>query len=423
MNQVPRSGIDWQQGQSNQHDFPVTPELYILIVVVLTALAFDFTNGFHDTANAMATSIATGALKPRVAVALSAALNLLGAFLSIQVALTVSNKIISIQGPNGEPVPGLMGTPILVIIFAGLVGGILWNLTTWLFGLPSSSSHALFGGLIGAAIAALGLGGVKWDGVITSIIIPAVASPVIAGTVAGIGTWIVFKIVASIPERRRDSGFRWGQVGSASLVSLAHGTNDAQKTMGVITLALIAYGSWTSTSSIPTWVKIACALTIAAGTYVGGWRVIRTLGKGLVEISSPQGMAAETSSAVIILSSSHLGMALSTTHVATGSILGSGVGKHAPVRWGVAGRMAIAWVITLPAAAIVGAVCWFIANALGGALGVTAVLAILIAASAAMFVRSRRNAINPQNVNAKWEGGLTPADEAAGARTPVSTDA
>src|SRR5512132_4052401 len=245
--------------------------LLILCVVVLTALAFDFTNGFHDTANAMATSVATGALKPKAAVALSAILNLVGAFLSIQVALTVSNKIISIQGPNGEPVPGLMGVPMLVIILAGLVGGILWNLLTWLFGLPSSSSHALFGGLIGATIAALGMSGVKWDGVITSIVLPAVFAPLVAGLVAGLGTWVVFKIVTTVPERRRDDGFRWGQVGSASLVSLAHGTNDAQKTMGVITLALVAYGSWTNLQAIPIWVKIACAVAMAAGTWVGGW--------------------------------------------------------------------------------------------------------------------------------------------------------
>jgi inorganic phosphate transporter, PiT family len=304
------------------------------------------------------------------------------------------------------------------------VGGILWNLATWLFGLPSSSSHALFGGLIGSAIAALGIGGVKWDGVITSIIVPAVASPVIAGTVAGLGTWIVFKIVTSIPEARRDAGFRWGQVGSASLVSLAHGTNDAQKTMGVITLALIAYGSWTNVHAIPAWVKIACAVTIAAGTWIGGWRVIRTLGKGLVEITSPQGMAAETASAAIILSSSHLGMALSTTHVATGSILGSGVGKPgAQVRWAVAGRMGIAWLITMPAAGLVGALCWFIIHGLGGSvLGVSVVFAILVAAAAGMFIRSRKTAINPDNVNAEWEGGLVPADERAD-RPTVSTGA
>ena len=392
----------------------MTEALFILVVVIVTALAFDFTNGFHDTGNAMATSIATGALKPKVAVALSASLNLVGAFLSIEVALTVSNKVVSIQDSSGVPIESLMGTPILTIVFAGLVGGILWNLTTWLLGLPSSSSHALFGGLIGAAIASLGLGGVKWDGVITSILIPAFFAPLVAGTVAGIGTWLVYRLVTKIPEARRDAGFRWGQIGSASLVSLAHGTNDAQKTMGVITLALIAYGSWTDTHSIPFWVKAACALAIAAGTYIGGWRVIRTLGKGLVEIHSPQGMAAETASAAIILSSSHLGMALSTTHVATGSILGSGVGKRgAEVRWGVAGRMVVAWVTTLPAAAIVGALCWYLAHGIGGAVGTGVVFAILVAASAWMFLRSRKTAINPDNVNAEWEGGLAVTEQQA----------
>jgi PiT family inorganic phosphate transporter len=365
----------------------------------------------------MATSVSTGALKPKAAVALSAILNLVGAFLSIEVALTVSNKIIAIQGPNGAPVPGLMGVPMLVIILCGLVGGILWNLLTWLFGLPSSSSHALFGGLIGATIAALGLSGVKWDGVITSIVLPAVFAPVVAGLVAGLGTWLVFKIVTSVPERRRDEGFRWGQVGSASLVSLAHGTNDAQKTMGVITLALVAYGSWTNLHAIPLWVKIACAIAIAAGTWVGGWRIIRTLGKGLVEIKSPQGMAAETSSAVIILSSSHLGMALSTTQVASGSILGSGVGRRVPVRWGVFGRMVVAWILTLPSAGIVGALCWFVANGIGGTFGVIVVFGILVLGAAYMFLRSRRSSITPDNVNAEWEGGLAPAPEREPAKT------
>jgi PiT family inorganic phosphate transporter len=395
----------------------VTEALFILCIVVVTALAFDFTNGFHDTANAMATSVATGALKPKAAVALSAILNLAGAFLSIQVALTVSNKIIAIQGPNGAPVPGLMGVPMLVIILCGLVGGILWNLLTWLFGLPSSSSHALFGGLIGATIAALGVGGVKWDGVISSIVLPAIFAPVVAGLVAGLGTWVVFKIVTNVPMERRDSGFRWGQVGSASLVSLAHGTNDAQKTMGVITLALVAYGSWTNLQAVPFWVKAACAVAIAAGTWVGGWRVIRTLGKGLVEISSPQGMAAETSSAVIILSSSHLGMALSTTQVASGSILGSGVGRRVPVRWGVFGRMVVAWLLTLPSAGLVGAACWFLADGIGGVLGVIVVFGILVLGAAFMFLRSRRSAITPDNVNAEWEGGLAPALEREPAKT------
>ena len=399
----------------------MTEALFILIIVVVTALAFDFTNGFHDTANAMATSIATGALKPKVAVTLSAILNLLGAFLSIEVALTVSNKVVNIQGANGSPVPGLMGIPILIIVFAGLVGGILWNLLTWLLGLPSSSSHALFGGLIGSAVAALGVHGVKWDGVITSIVIPGIAAPVVACLVATVGTWLIYHIASNVHEQRLETGFRWGQIGSASLVSLAHGTNDAQKTMGVITLSLIAYGSWTDLNAIPFWVKATCAMAIAAGTYVGGWRVIRTLGKGLVEIASPQGMAAEASSAAIILSSSHLGMALSTTQVATGSILGSGVGKKgAEVRWGVAGRMAVAWVITLPSAGLVGALCWTLANGIGGALGVTVVFAILLAASGGIYARSRRTPINPDNVNDEWQGGLAPAPHTAPVTAGIS---
>lgn len=377
--------------------------LFILTVVVVTALAFDYTNGFHDTANAMATSIATGALEPKTAVGLSAILNLVGAFLSIEVALTVSNKVIDIQGPDGAPLAALMGTPILTIVFAGLVGGILWNLLTWLLGLPSSSSHALFGGLIGATIAALGLDGVKWGGVLEKVILPAVAAPVVAGLIAAVGTWLIYRIVANIPDEHRESGFRWGQIGSASLVSLAHGTNDAQKTMGVITLALIASGDWTDTASVPFWVKASCALAIALGTWMGGWRIIRTLGKGLVEIDSPQGMAAEAASAAIILSSSHLGMALSTTHVATGSILGTGVGrKGAAVRWGVAGRMAVAWLLTLPAAGAVGAVCWYLAASIGGSLGVGVVFAILCGASLWMYLHSRKAPVDHMNVNDDW---------------------
>jgi PiT family inorganic phosphate transporter len=377
--------------------------LFILSVVVVTALAFDYTNGFHDTANAMATSIATGALPPKTAVGLSAILNLIGAFLSIEVALTVSNKVIDIQGPDGAPLAALMGTPILTIVFAGLVGGILWNLATWLLGLPSSSSHALFGGLIGATIAALGLDGVKWAGVMEKVILPAVAAPVVAGLVAAVGTYLIYRIVANIPDEHREAGFRWGQIGSASLVSLAHGTNDAQKTMGVITLALIASGDWSDTESVPFWVKASCAIAIALGTWMGGWRIIRTLGKGLVEIDSPQGMAAEAASAAIILSSSHLGMALSTTHVATGSILGTGVGrKGAAVRWGVAARMAVAWLLTLPAAGAVGAACWYLSHSIGGSLGVGVTFGILCAASLWMYLHSRKAPVDHMNVNDDW---------------------
>ncbi|MEV4510222.1 inorganic phosphate transporter [Dactylosporangium sp. NPDC049525] len=399
----------------------MTETTVVLILVIVTALGFDFTNGFHDTANAMATSIATNALRPKVAVLLSGILNLVGAFLSVEVALTVSNAVVKIQNSNGTPKPDLVadgGSALLLIILAGLVGGITWNLLTWLLGLPSSSSHALFGGLIGASIAGLGWAGVNWngngtklDGVVGKVILPAIMSPVIAGVIAAVGTWVIYRITTGVARRFTDNGFRWGQIGSASLVSLAHGTNDAQKTMGVITLALIATGDWTDTKSIPFWVKAACAVTIALGTYLGGWRIIRTLGKGLVEISPPQGLAAESASAAVILTSSHLGFALSTTHVATGSILGSGVGRPgALVRWAVAGRMVAAWLTTLPAAAVVGALMWWIGHAIGGLAGAVAIFVLLVAAAAYMYLRSRREPVDHNNVNDDWDARRELAD-------------
>ncbi|WP_154593734.1 anion permease [Arsenicicoccus cauae] len=401
----------------------VDVSLILLVLVVVTALAFDFTNGFHDTGNAMATSIATGALKPKTAVALSGLLNLIGAFLSVEVALTVTNAVIKIQNKDGSPITSLVsdhGQALLLIVLAGLIGGIVWNLLTWLLGLPSSSSHALFGGLIGSTIAGIGWAGVKWngdgsklDGVLGKVIMPALLSPVIAAVVAAAGTWLIYKITEGVNERWKESGFRWGQIGSASLVSLAHGTNDAQKTMGVITLALIAYGSHTDTHSVPFWVKLSCALAIALGTYLGGWRIIRTLGKGLVEIASPQGMAAESASAAVILTSSHLGFALSTTHVATGSILGTGIGKKgAEVRWGVAARMVAAWFITLPAAALVGAVMWFVGHTVGGLAGVITIFAVLCLLSGYMYHRSRQAPVDHNNVNDDWDASGVPAETA-----------
>ncbi|UJC77674.1 anion permease [Rhodococcus erythropolis] len=374
----------------------MTAELVILLVVVVTALAFDFTNGFHDTGNAMATSIATGALKPKVAVTLSAILNLVGAFLSVEVAATVAKGVVNLGAVSGQD--------LLLIVFAGLVGGIIWNLATWLLGLPSSSSHALFGGLIGAAIASIGMGGVEWGGVLTKVVVPAILAPVVAALVAGVGTKLVYRITASVKEDERERGFRFGQIGTASLISLAHGTNDAQKTMGVIFLALVAHGTITAETEMPFWVKFTCAVAIALGTYLGGWRIIRTLGKGLVEIAAPQGLAAEASSAAIILTSSHLGLPLSTTHVATGSILGTGIGrKGAEVRWGVAGRMAAAWLITLPSAAVVGAICWALAHLIGGLAGVLVVFAALIAFAIFMYIRSRKEPVDAANVTAEWD--------------------
>ena len=400
----------------------MTTELIILVIVVLTALAFDFTNGFHDTGNAMATSIATGALKPKTAVALSASLNLVGAFLSVEVARSVGSGIVNLDRIDVTT----DGPALMLIVFTGLVGGILWNVLTWLLGLPSSSSHALFGGLIGSAIVAIGFDGVQWMGVLSKIIVPAVLSPVIAAIVAATGTWLVYRIAAPVADDRKHGGFRKGQVATASLMSLAHGTNDAQKTMGVIFLALVASGTLNNDDAIPLWVKASCAIAIALGTYLGGWRIIRTLGKGIVEVDTPQGVAADGASAAIILTSSHFGMALSTTHVASGSILGSGLGrKGAEVRWSVAGRMVVAWLITLPAAAIVGALTWLIGhglNALTGTqfIGEMTVFALLVIFCFLMWRHSQKDNIDASNVTGDWdekEGAAVTSAEASADQT------
>ena len=409
----------WQQNER------VTAELLILALLIATALAFDFTNGFHDTGNAMATSIATGALRPKTAVLLAGILNLVGAFLSVEVAVTVTTSVLKVQDTStGALLPTIDASTGLTIIFAGLIGGILWNLLTWLFGIPSSSSHALFGGLIGAGLAALGTSGVNWSGITAKVLIPAVAAPLIAAVVAGCGTWLVYRITRNVVEHRRRQGFRWGQIATASLVALSHGTNDAQKTMGVIALALITTGHLggdVAADGLPFWIVFSCAVAIGLGTYLGGWRVIRTLGKGLVEIESPQGFAAEASSAAIILSSSAAGMALSTTHVATGSILGSGVGKPgAEVRWAVAGRMALAWLVTLPAAGLVGALSFWLAHGTelmtGSALaGDGLIFAVLVALSFYMWLRAQQRKVDHSNVNADW-------DDATNSVLPVDPD-
>ncbi|MET9684896.1 inorganic phosphate transporter [Streptomyces coeruleorubidus] len=360
---------------------------FLVAVVIVTALAFDFTNGFHDTANAMATSIATGALAPRTAVLISGVLNVVGAFLSTEVAKTISGGIVD----DTLVTPGM--------IFAGLVGAILWNLLTWLVGLPSSSSHALFGGLIGAVWVGAGSHGVNFGKVVEKVLVPAVVSPVVAGVAALLATYLAYRLTDRARKESVTKGFRIGQIASASLVSLAHGTNDAQKTMGVITLTLISAGALGHDAGPPLWVIASAGLAIGLGTYLGGWRIIRTMGKGLTEIQSPQGFAAETASTTVILTSAHLGFALSTTQVASGSILGAGLGRRlAEVRWGVAGRMAVAWLITLPAAALVGGVAASVVQG-GGDLG-TAVVALVGAALAAgIVVVSRRNPVHAHNVN------------------------
>ena len=362
--------------------------LVIVGLVIVTALTFDFTNGFHDTANAMATSIATGALKPKTAVIAAGTLNLVGAFLSVEVAKTISGGLINEQVVTIAP----------EFILAGLIGAIIWNLLTWLVGLPSSSSHALFGGLVGAVIIGAGVEGVNFAAVITKILVPALVSPVVAGLAAFCAVKLIFTVVKHMSEKQIESGFRHGQTVTACLVALSHGTNDAQKTMGIITLTLIAVGLQPSGSGPELWVVAICGLAIAAGTYMGGWRVIRTLGKGLTEISTPQGFAAEAASATTILVSSHLGFALSTTQVCSGSIIGSGLGKKGnPVNWGVAARMAIAWLVTFPAAGIVGALACALAKT--GVWGTVATIAIAVFVALVIFRLSKRNPVNSGNVN------------------------
>lgn len=363
----------------------------IVVLVILLALFFDFTNGFHDTANAMATPIATGALKPKTAVLLAAVLNLVGAFLSTEVSKTVSHGIIREETIQGDV--------FLPMIFAGLIGAITWNMLTWLLGLPSSSSHALFGGLIGATLVGVGVGGIDFGMVLSKIILPALIAPLTAGIIAFAATKLAYSLTRRYdgkPDGR--DGFRWGQIFTSSLVALAHGTNDAQKTMGVITLALITVGWQSSDQADPyLWVIIACAVTIALGTYLGGWRIIRTLGKGLTEVKPAQGFSAESSTAATILASSAFGFALSTTQVASGSVIGSGLGRRgSTVRWRTAGRIAIGWLLTLPAAGAVGALAALLITWLGNwGIAIDAVLALAVIIG--LFLRSRRDAVTHAN--------------------------
>jgi PiT family inorganic phosphate transporter len=358
----------------------------VVIAVVLTALAFDFTNGFHDTANAMATSIATGALRPRTAVLLAGGLNLIGAFLSVQVALTISSGLVDEVQITPE------------VIFGGLVGAILWNLLTWLLGLPSSSSHALFGGLIGATWVFAGSGAIHFSNVVGKVLVPLALSPIVAGVVAMIATAVAYRLAARGDRRTLTRGFQKAQVVSASMVALAHGTNDAQKTMGVITLTLITVGLLPAHSAPPMWVVAAAGLAIAAGTAMGGWRIIQTLGRRISEIESPQGFAAETASTAVILSASHLGLALSTTQVTTGAVLGSAAGRRpVVVRWRVVARMVGIWLLTLPAAATVGALAAWVAAS--GTAGTVAVAAFLIVAAGVIYGLSRRTPVSASTVN------------------------
>ena len=320
----------------------------ILVLVIGTALAFDFTNGFHDTANVVATSISTGAARPQVAIAAASVLNFAGAFISISVAATVANDVV-----NAAAI-----TP--TIVFAGLIGAIAWNLVTWYFGLPSSSSHALIGGVVGSAVAAAGLDAILAEGLVGKVLIPAVVAPLVAFLVAGLAIGFSYRVVGRQRPGIVTRGYRYGQIVSSGLLALAHGTNDAQKTMGVITLALISAGKLGAEADPPTWVIVASATAIALGTYSGGWRIIKTTGTRIIKMDAAQGFSAQGAGAAVILASTHFGFPLSTTHVINGGVMGSGAGKRlSAVRWGVAGNIVVAWVLTIPAAAAMAALVWF----------------------------------------------------------------
>ena len=364
-------------------------ELFVVITVIAVALIFDFTNGFHDSANAMAGPVATGALKPRTAVILGALLNLVGACLSTEVAKTISGGFFD---------DALITVPM---ILAGLVGAIIWNLITWLFGLPSSSSHALFGGLIGAVVVGAGLASVNGWVIVSKVLLPAIVAPLVAGIAAAWATRLAYRITRKTPSVHSNTGFRYGQAFTASMVALAHGTSDGQKTMGVITLVLIAANLQASGTGPQLWVIIAAGIAIGLGTYSGGWRIMRTMGKGIVEIETPQGAASGAATSATILASAHLGFGLSTTHVSTGSILGSGVGRGAEVRWSVASRMVFAWLLTLPGAGLVGGLAALLADQ--GVVGVIALVVLLAGVCLVIYVLSRRHRVTHANVTDSHE--------------------
>jgi PiT family inorganic phosphate transporter len=319
----------------------------LLVLIVVVALSFDFTNGFQDTANAVALTVSTRALPPRVAVLVAAVANLAGAFTTVAVAKTVGKGIIDTH----------LATETTVL--AALVGAIIWNLIVWRLGLPSSSSHALIGGLIGAALVQSGSKGVQWHGLVHRVLIPAVFSPVFGFFAAFLVLLAIYWIFVRTTPRVVNRGFRFGQVAAGTFVAYVHGANDAQKTMGVIALALYEHGS-ISTFYIPTWVKIAAGVSIGLGTYAGGWRVMRTLGQRVFKIDPPSGFAAQVAGGTILYIATRLGYPVSTTHTISGAVMGAGATKRfSAVRWGVAGNILRAWVLTIPATALIAAVAYW----------------------------------------------------------------
>jgi inorganic phosphate transporter, PiT family len=350
----------------------------VLVIVVATALAFDFTNGFHDTANAIATSVSTRAMSPRTAVAMSSVLNFVGAFISLKVAATVAGGIVD------------AGSITTTVVFAGLIGAIAWNLATWWLGLPSSSSHALIGGVVGAAFVADGPSAIFGDGLVEKVLVPGLVAPILAFTVAALAILVIYRMVGNVRPGPVNRGYRLGQIVTGSMFSLAHGTNDAQKTMGIITLALIAHGDLPADSfDVPFWVIASSAVAIALGTYTGGWRIIRTMGSRIIKMDPAQGFSAQGAGAAVVLTATHLGFPLSTTHVISGGVMGAGAAKRlSAVRWGLAGNIVLAWILTLPAAAAIGGLVYAISSVFGdGALGPIVVSVAVLGLIATIFAR------------------------------------
>ena len=356
----------------------------ILVIVVATALAFGYTNGFHDTANTITTMVSTRAMAPRVAVLYSALLNFAGAFLSLEVAATVAKDFVDPSVVTPE------------IVFGGLIGAVAWNLATWYFGLPSSSSHALIGGLVGAVIVGVGSDGVAGENLVSKLLLPALLAPTLAFIVASVAILVAYRIVGGLSPGPVTRGYRLGQIVSGGLLSVAHGTNDAQKTMGAITLALIANGNLGPGGDTPTWVIVSAATAIALGTYSGGWRLIKTVGARIIKMDSAQGFAAQGGGAAVILAASHFGYPLSTTHVISGGVMGAGAAKRlSAVRWGVAGSMVAAWILTLPAAGAMGGLAYavariFGANSVAGPIVVLVLVGALIGLGFASRARDAR---------------------------------
>src|SRR3954454_23545456 len=358
----------------------------ILVIVVATALMFDFTNGFHDTANVVATAISTRAVPPRIAIGFASILSFAGAFISLAVAATVAKGIV-----DPDQIVGGQG---MTIVFAGLIGAIAWNLATWWFGLPSSSSHALIGGVVGATFAAVGTKAIDGNGILAKVAIPALIAPLLAFVVAGLAILVIYRIVGRVRPGPVTRGFKLGQLASGGLLALAHGTNDAQKTMGIITLALVAHGNLSADNfEVPTWVVVSAASAIALGTYTGGWRIIKTMGSRIIKMDPAQGFSAQGAGAAVILAASHYGYPLSTTQVIASGVMGAGAAKRvSAVRWGVAGNIAVAWVLTIPAAGLFGGVVYGITSLFGsGAAGPLVIsIAMLVFTAVALARRVQR---------------------------------